>query len=211
MTHFSTTSDALRFDAGDEQQYWENWRKRLSGYVRTFTDGGLAWTTEEFGSVLLYSPVKPVDLEHESGSTGLSQEQQRRLNDWVQTSERIANETLGDSRKDMAYLALLATTPVKQGRGYASALVKMVVEEADAQGRMVWLMSSNIVNTGFYNSHGFVTKVKITVGEDNPTWDRPPVVICLMVRNVGAISTEGHFQRSKIDHQWSRSFLLGMS
>ncbi|KAI0700764.1 hypothetical protein BC835DRAFT_363837 [Cytidiella melzeri] len=172
-------------NAEDERRYRQFWHNHLSGYMRPFTDGGAAWTTEDFGAVLLYSPVKQLDVEHGSMLTGLSEEQRRRLDEWLKTSERVADETLGTSRKDMAYIATLATAPAQQGRGYASALVKMVVDEADAQGRMTWLMSSNIANTGFYNDHGFITKAKIILGQDNPTWDRPPVVICLMVRNVG--------------------------
>jgi GNAT superfamily N-acetyltransferase len=111
----------------------------------------------------------------------------------------MVEETLGDSRHEMAYIELLATSPVMQGRGYASALIQKVVKEvslhtgpvryavnhlftnqAESQGRSTWLMSSNVANNGFYNSHGFLTKAKIAMGSDNPTWDRPPIVVCLV-------------------------------
>ncbi|KAI0700774.1 hypothetical protein BC835DRAFT_366192 [Cytidiella melzeri] len=166
-------------DADDDQRWRKNWHKLMGGYTKTFTDVGLGWTTDDFGAVLFYSPVKPPDVDRKSILGGSSEEQQKRVNEWTKTSERVADETLGESRKDMAYIALLATKPIQQGRGYASALVKMAVDEADAQGRITWLLSSNIANTGFYNSHGFIAKAKITLGEDNPTWNRPPVEICL--------------------------------
>ena len=38
-------------------------------------------------------------------------------------------------------------------------------------------MSSNVANEGFYNSLGFTTVARLTLGEDNPTWDKPPVPV----------------------------------
>lgn len=48
--------------------------------------------------------------------------------------------------------------------------------KADAQNRSVWLHSSNIDNTAFYNSHGFVTVSTYSLGDTNPDWQKPPVV-----------------------------------
>ena len=41
-------------------------------------------------------------------------------------------------------------------------------------------MSSNIKNTGFYNSLGFVTKAQVSVGDEDPDWTEPPVVVSLV-------------------------------
>lgn len=52
--------------------------------------------------------------------------------------------------------------------------------QADAQGRATAL-TTNLLNTGFYNSLGFVEKGRILLGDNNPTWHEPPVVL-LVVR-----------------------------
>lgn len=44
-------------------------------------------------------------------------------------------------------------------------------------------MSSNVVNTAFYNSHGFVTVGAYTVGDHDPDWKEPAVlvnIVCTM-------------------------------
>lgn len=49
-------------------------------------------------------------------------------------------------------------------------------------------MSSNINNTGFYNSLGFMAAADVLLGDNDPDWNAPPVVIKI-VRHVD--STEG--------------------
>ena len=60
--------------------------------------------------------------------------------------------------------------------------------QADERGRDAWVISSNTINTNFYRSLGFVSEAKLVLGEDNPTWDRPPVV-CPLVRHTTLLST----------------------
>lgn len=50
------------------------------------------------------------------------------------------------------------------------------VPQADAEGRATWLCSSNLANTEFYEQCGFVGVRDFTLGEDDPTWTKPPVV-----------------------------------
>lgn len=49
--------------------------------------------------------------------------------------------------------------------------------QADKEKRPVWLISSNVVNTGFYESFGFVSKEDVVLGGENPTWTEPPVIV----------------------------------
>ncbi len=70
----------------------------------------------------------------------------------------------------------------------------MVLErtfQADAHGLASWLMSSNVNNTGFYNSLGFVTEADILMGDDDPDWHTKPVVIKLvrLVRGAKQLKT----------------------
>jgi hypothetical protein len=54
------------------------------------------------------------------------------------------------------------------------------VVKADAHGRASWLLSSNINNTGFYNSFGYITQAEIILGDDDPDWTEPPFVVTLV-------------------------------
>ncbi|KDQ29466.1 hypothetical protein PLEOSDRAFT_1112289 [Pleurotus ostreatus PC15] len=91
----------------------------------------------------------------------------------------------GDRVKDMVHIDGLATRPQSQGRGYAGALLDTVTAKADAASQATYLESSNVANTGFYESHGFITVGEIVCGDDNPAWKEPPVVVKLMVREHG--------------------------
>lgn len=41
-------------------------------------------------------------------------------------------------------------------------------------------MSINRANTGFYNYLGFKTVKEVSIGEDNPTWTEPPIIMDLV-------------------------------
>lgn len=136
---------------------------------------------------------------------------QRSKEIWTKFEESL-EQVLGDRRDEMAYIWGLATSPASQGRGYGTALVKTITdmvrdvneqsdsravllttfvhsEQTDELGRSTFLFSSNINNTSFYNSCGFKVVGEILIGQDNPTWVRKPVVVCL-VSDSSSIDTE---------------------
>ncbi|KAI0932434.1 hypothetical protein AcW2_001065 [Taiwanofungus camphoratus] len=110
-----------------------------------------------------------------------SKEQKNRLKEWRDKFRPILEGKLGGRLDDLISLDTLATVAKSRGRGYASMLVQLVTGIADAQGRGVWLFT-NFHTTGFYARLGFVTIAEISLGESNPTWDEPPVVACMMLR-----------------------------
>ena len=89
-------------------------------------------------------------------------------------------DLLGDAEKEMRAINSLATDPDFQRRGYGGALVDYVTSLADAEGRPTYLLSSNPINTEFYNSHGFVEIGKAMIGEGNPTWKGPALPVLLV-------------------------------
>ncbi|KZT74806.1 hypothetical protein DAEQUDRAFT_719987 [Daedalea quercina L-15889] len=115
-------------------------------------------------------------------SISLPAEQNNRLQESEKKMSAAIQNTLGDRTKEMLSLNLLATAPESQGHGYATALVRAVTSEADSHGRCTWLISSNYVNTVFYEGLGFVPVREIILGDENPTWNKAPVVMLLMVR-----------------------------
>ncbi|KAI0953356.1 hypothetical protein AcW1_007596 [Taiwanofungus camphoratus] len=111
-----------------------------------------------------------------------SNEQRRRRLEWLNKRETAIKEAIGNEADDMLYLGSLATAPSKQGRGYGARLVGSLTAEADAQGRSVWLCSSNSNNTSFYERCGFSTTNEFVLGGNNPTWKQPPVTVRIMTR-----------------------------
>ncbi|EMD40901.1 hypothetical protein CERSUDRAFT_121532 [Gelatoporia subvermispora B] len=111
-----------------------------------------------------------------------SPEQRKRNAEAIAKRDAILKKLFGDEISDMAELAGLATAPAAQGRGYGTALVREVTTIADAYGRSTWLVSSNVNNTGFYESVGFRVVGEFALGENNPTWGKAPVIIRIMVR-----------------------------
>ncbi|KAL4265043.1 Acyl-CoA N-acyltransferase [Pleurotus pulmonarius] len=111
-----------------------------------------------------------------------SAELRKRRKEVLQKITSATERVYGDRVKSMVHIDGLATSPQSQGRGYAGALLDAVTAKADAGSRATYLESSNVANTGFYESHGFRTIEEIQCGDDNPAWKEPPVVVKLMVR-----------------------------
>jgi ribosomal protein S18 acetylase RimI-like enzyme len=53
------------------------------------------------------------------------------------------------------YLATIGTDPAEQGKGYGSALLRVVLERCDADGVPSYVESSNESNLSFYRRHGY--------------------------------------------------------
>jgi len=160
-------------------------------YLRQFMYYKTGWTFDDGDAFVCYSdPAKP-----KPWTFGILQyiamqllflvrgpEENKRQIEVQNKMDAAAREALGDQAKYMINLANLHTIPAKQGRGYGTTLVKLVTAEADRRSLSTCLCSINVANTGFYNSLGFLTAKHIFIGEDNPAWHEPPVVIDLMVR-----------------------------
>ncbi|KAF4575096.1 hypothetical protein EYR36_006452 [Pleurotus pulmonarius] len=108
-----------------------------------------------------------------------SAELRKRRKEVLQKITSATERVYGDRVKSMVHIDGLATSPQSQGRGYAGALLDAVTAKADAGSRATYLESSNVANTGFYESHGFRTIEEIQCGDDNPAWKEPPVVVKL--------------------------------
>ncbi|RPD62163.1 hypothetical protein L226DRAFT_80472 [Lentinus tigrinus ALCF2SS1-7] len=87
---------------------------------------------------------------------------------------------LGPGINEMLEIQVLATSPSKQGRGYGTALVNIVNDMADAQGRKTFVITGDA--QGFYETVGYRLVGEDWLGIDNPSWDGPPVPIRVMLR-----------------------------
>ncbi|GJE95596.1 GNAT family N-acetyltransferase [Phanerochaete sordida] len=112
----------------------------------------------------------------------LTSEQKTRRAEWARKLEEATKAALGDDATRMVELTSVATAPERQGRGYASALVRLVTALADARGVGSWLVSSNVANRGFYAAFGYKVARTLYLGDEDPTWTLPPVPIDIMVR-----------------------------
>ncbi|KAL5530057.1 hypothetical protein ACEPAF_6314 [Sanghuangporus sanghuang] len=112
------------------------------------------------------------------------QEQVKRYRELESKKRKIIENNLGDRVKSMVYIDLFATNPESQGQGYGTALLNTVLFSADIRGRAVFLTIGNTSNIPFYESFGFVHVTHFFLGEENPKWDKPPLVVPLMVREI---------------------------
>ncbi|KAH9928733.1 uncharacterized protein B0H18DRAFT_247132 [Fomitopsis serialis] len=109
-------------------------------------------------------------------------EQKKRMEETMQKQDAAIKAAIGERIHSMFAAHDLATHPGKQGRGYGGALVAAANAKADALGAASWLSSSNVANTAFYESCGFVVVREFAIGDENPTWMEPPIVVRIMVR-----------------------------
>ncbi|KAI0375744.1 hypothetical protein BV20DRAFT_1040341 [Pilatotrama ljubarskyi] len=90
----------------------------------------------------------------------------------------MVTDALGEKVADMYEIQAIATAPEAQERGYGTALVTTVTDMGDAQGRDVWLITTDAYP--FYESLGFSTIRSDLVGADNSAWDGAPITIRLV-------------------------------
>ncbi|KAI0335566.1 hypothetical protein GY45DRAFT_810276 [Cubamyces sp. BRFM 1775] len=109
-----------------------------------------------------------------------TEELKKRKKEWVDATNTLLRETLGDAVKNMIEVQGLATAPEKQGRGYATALMRFVNAIADAQGRSVYLFTTDAYS--FYEIVGYTVLQEAVIGIDNPKWKGDPIHIRIMYR-----------------------------
>lgn len=69
------------------------------------------------------------------------------------------------------YLGYLGTTPERQGQGIGAAMLREVLDQADANGIPAYLESSNERNLTLYERHGFrVVEQLRLLGISPPVW-----------------------------------------
>ncbi|KAL5530011.1 hypothetical protein ACEPAF_6268 [Sanghuangporus sanghuang] len=93
----------------------------------------------------------------------------------------LIRDAFGDDAKKMYHIAALATSPDLQGIG-CDALVSAVLKVADAERRSASALAADPIHTEFFQYKGFECVAGTFIGKDEPTWDRPPVKISLMLR-----------------------------
>ncbi|KAI0634853.1 hypothetical protein C8Q77DRAFT_658859 [Trametes polyzona] len=89
-------------------------------------------------------------------------------------------EAFGSRVGEMYEIQGLAADPAIQGRGYGSVLVKTVTNMGDADGRDVWVITSDA--RPFYERQGFSVVRTVLIGADNPAWKGDPVKVSIMLR-----------------------------
>ncbi|KAH8118717.1 hypothetical protein DFH11DRAFT_1568845, partial [Phellopilus nigrolimitatus] len=113
-------------------------------------------------------------------AVGQTKQQRRRLAEAHATLDRFVEEMLGADAPKMRAVNSLVTAEAFRRRGYGGALVDAITHMADAEGRSTYLLSSNPINTEFYNAHGFFSLAEVLIGENDPTWEKPPISIPLV-------------------------------
>jgi ribosomal protein S18 acetylase RimI-like enzyme len=68
------------------------------------------------------------------------------------------------------FLHFLAVRPEAQGRGYGSALLRPMLERADAEGSPAYLDATSEDNKRLYERHGFVVAQTLTLRDSPPLW-----------------------------------------
>ncbi|KZZ99550.1 Acyl-CoA N-acyltransferase [Moelleriella libera RCEF 2490] len=86
-------------------------------------------------------------------------------------------EVMGHRDNDCYYLGYIGTKANARGRGYASKLLRHMMDKADRENRAMYLESSNVQNNVFYAKFGFEFKKEIVL-----TRGPAPVRLYCMVR-----------------------------
>lgn len=161
---------------------WDSWVREGSGWTIDDGDACISFTDPSKPEVPPRHPfLRRILLP--IWNLQSTEEQINRQQEHAAKELKAIEKAIGDRKPEMLCLRLIFTNPKKQGRGYGYTLGRIATDRADELSKPIYLMSSNVkANTKFYNSLGFVTTAEIILGDSNPTWDKPPIVIALMVR-----------------------------
>jgi ribosomal protein S18 acetylase RimI-like enzyme len=66
------------------------------------------------------------------------------------------------------YLAMIGVDPSLQGRGIGAQLMQPVLDEADRDGLLAYLESSNPLNVPWYEKFGFHVTGELPLAKDGP-------------------------------------------
>jgi ribosomal protein S18 acetylase RimI-like enzyme len=104
----------------------------------------------------------------------LSAEGKRRFfNEFLPLLHDAKAAALGARDFSSWYLVYIGTRPKAQGNGYCRKLIEHVTRQADREGRVTYLESSNDKNPGIYRKFGFETvrRVHLQRAEKNVEMD----------------------------------------
>lgn len=149
----------------DPQQYLEHFPEFIRGFGGRAFACGCVYRTLDFEGVSLWLPpgVHPDDEAVESLiARSVPEAEQEALSSMFEQMGRY------HPTEPHWHLPLIGVEPMKQGRGYGSALLHHALARCDAKGTLAYLESSNIRNIPLYQRHGFEVLGTIQVGNSPP-------------------------------------------
>ncbi|KAI4142107.1 MAG: hypothetical protein LQ341_003310 [Variospora aurantia] len=171
-------------------QKWEVHLQIMRCIVLAHCISGLALTVgPNHAAVALWMPPgKNMDGQKTMLLSGLSElnkqlskEGNCRFIEFMQLLHQTKTEVLGKYDENSWYLVYIGTRKEARGQGYARMLIDHVTRQADAEGHMCYLESSDGKNPAIYQRFGFTTvqNIKLTRGSK-------PVELDIMVRHPGS-------------------------
>ncbi|KAH9915034.1 uncharacterized protein BXZ73DRAFT_106344 [Epithele typhae] len=142
------------------------------------------------GGDALIAPPKPLRLVKFVGDAlarFMSPEARKRRKEVDGVLQEIVKREFGDRVEDMYEVQGLAVTPEKQGRGYATALMRTVLDKSDAEGKDSWVITGR--SHMFYATLGYAIVGTGQTGGENPMWPHGPVDWIVMHRPAGRVSS----------------------
>jgi GNAT superfamily N-acetyltransferase len=135
----------------------------FDAFVAGFTPLGATFTTATGGGAALWAPPgEAADL------SGLDVD--RVGAEWPKMLEVMGLLESSHPHEDCWYLNLLAVEPAAQGRGIGTALLRAVLDRADADGVPAYLEATSEANRRLYERHGFEVAAELRVSDCPPLW-----------------------------------------
>jgi ribosomal protein S18 acetylase RimI-like enzyme len=141
--------------------------KRLERYFRfqirtTFLPRGETWTTPDLRAASLWLPPRaaPPTMSEAVSQLPVLAILGRRAPRALRLVQLLESH---HPRVPHFYLATIGTDPDLQGKGYGSALIRIVLSKCDAEAMGSYLESSKEENLSFYHRHGFEVVEQVVI------------------------------------------------
>jgi ribosomal protein S18 acetylase RimI-like enzyme len=161
MLAFST-DPCLRYLLWSPAALFQGFRRFATGMGGAALEHGTAWLADDGAAAALWLPP---------GVTSDRDAMLAVLGEFAREEKVPVMAEVGDAMSAYHpqaphwYLAMIGVDPVRQGRGYGSAILKASLERCDEDGVIAYLESSNPKNVPLYERYGFEVQGFVQPGD----------------------------------------------
>ena len=154
----------LRWFFPDPHKFLKNFAFWMDAFSKPALESDSIFTDENYYGGAIWHPPG-IHLDPEVLGPTLEDIPSNRLESALQMFDEFDD---CHPKEDHWYLPFIGLDPSKQGQGIGSLILKESLKQADEQGKIAYLESSNPMNMSLYERHGFETIKMIEIGDSPP-------------------------------------------
>lgn len=167
LTHAFSLDPLVRWVYPDPQQYWTYWPEMMRLYGVGALARGTVHVAEDFAGVALWLPP---GVHPEEEALGELMERSVSERDQADVFDVLGQMAAAHPSEPHWYLPFIGVTPLRQGQGVGSALLRHSLARCDRDGQLAYLDATTSESRRLYERHGFEVVATIQTGSSPHVW-----------------------------------------